>query len=94
MSTSNRALLDPAAVFKSPEEVLYRDDLSSEEKADILCCWAYDARRLEVAEDEGMLSSQPDILDQILQTLRQLGIREHGCLSSWMPTPGRRHRRR
>jgi len=67
-----RALLDPTAVFKTPEQVLRRDDLSREQKAAILQRWAYDARELEVAEDEGMRDGEPDVLDRVLRTLDQL----------------------
>ena len=37
--------------------------------------WEYDARQLEVAEEENMLSDsdQPDILDEILGCLHALG---------------------
>jgi outer membrane lipoprotein SlyB len=71
-SDLERALLDPTAVFKGPEQVLQRDDLSGEQKAAILRRWAYDARELEVAEDEGMREGEPDVLDRILQALAAL----------------------
>jgi len=71
-SDLERALLDPTAVFKGPEQVLQRDDLSGEQKAAILRRWAYDARELEVAEDEGMRDGEPDVLDRILQALAAL----------------------
>jgi hypothetical protein len=67
-----RALLDPTAVFTLPEEVLQRDDLSREQKAAILRRWAYDARELEVAEDEGMRDGEPDLLDRVLRALDEL----------------------
>jgi outer membrane lipoprotein SlyB len=67
-----RALLDPTAVFQVPEQVLRRDDLSREQKAAILRRWAYDARELEVAEDEGMRDGEPDLLDRVLQALNEL----------------------
>jgi hypothetical protein len=67
-----RALLDPTAVFKAPEQVLQRDDLSSEQKAAILRRWAYDARELEVAEDEGMRDGEPDLLDRVMRALDRL----------------------
>jgi hypothetical protein len=67
-----RALLDPTAVFRAPEQVLERDDLSNEQKAAILRRWAYDARELEVAEDEGMRDGEPDLLDRVLHTLNEL----------------------
>ena len=67
-----RALLDPTAVFEMPEEVLKRDDLSSEQKTAILQRWAYDARELEVAEEEGMRDGEPDLLDRVLRALGEL----------------------
>lgn len=67
-----RALLDPTAVFQAPEEVLKRDDLAREQKAAILQRWAYDARELEVAEDEGMRDGEPDLLDRVLRALGEL----------------------
>lgn len=67
-----RALLDPTAIFKGPEQVLQRDDLSREQKAAILRRWAYDARELEVAEDEGMRNGEPDLLDRVLRALDEL----------------------
>jgi outer membrane lipoprotein SlyB len=70
-----RALLDPSAVFKAPEEILARDDLSDEQKTAILRRWAYEARELEVAEDEGMRDGEPDLLDRVLRTLNELKAR-------------------
>jgi outer membrane lipoprotein SlyB len=67
-----RALLDPTAVFKLPEDVLKREDFSDEQKAAILRRWAYDARELEVAEDEGMRDGEPDLLDRVLRALDEL----------------------
>jgi hypothetical protein len=59
-------------VFRTPEQVLERDDLALEQKAAILQRWAYDARELGVAEDEGMRDGEPDVLDRVLRTLDQL----------------------
>jgi hypothetical protein len=70
-----RALLDRTAVFKAPDQVLQRDDLSSEQKAAILRRWAYDARELEVAEDEGMRDGEPDLLNRVLRALDALKAR-------------------
>jgi hypothetical protein len=70
-----RALLDPASVFETPEQVLGREDLSREQKAVILNRWAYDAKELEVAEDEGMRDGEPDVLDRVLRALDNLKVR-------------------
>lgn len=72
MTDIEKARLDPTTVFRAPEDVLRRADLSREQKIDILRRWAYDARELEVAADEGMPATQPDILDQILHALHVL----------------------
>jgi outer membrane lipoprotein SlyB len=71
-SDLERALLDPTTVFRVPEQVLQRDDLSREQKTAILRRWAYDARELEVAEDEGMRDGEPDLLDRVLRALHEL----------------------
>lgn len=65
----------PTTVFRTPTDVLLREDLSLEEKASILRQWEYDARERETAEDEGMLSQQPDMLDEVLAALRTLDVR-------------------
>jgi hypothetical protein len=63
---------DPTAVCKLPEDALKREDLSDEQKAAILRRCAYDARELEVAEDEGMRDGEPDLLDRVLRALEKL----------------------
>jgi hypothetical protein len=68
-----KALLDPAAVFDAPEDVLRREDLSREQKIWILRRWEHDALELETASDEGMPGEAPDRLDRVLNALRELG---------------------
>jgi hypothetical protein len=68
-----KALVDPSLVFKTPEEVLQRKDLSREQKIEILRRWEYDVRELQVAEDESMSGPQPVTLDVVLNALRALG---------------------
>ncbi len=50
----DKALLDPAAVFHSPHDVLHADGLSSESKKAILLRWQEDAEALMRATEEGM----------------------------------------
>jgi hypothetical protein len=52
---------------------LANNDLSTEEKIKILQKWEYDARELQVAEEEGMRGSQTVSLDDVLRALRSLG---------------------
>lgn len=67
-----QALLDPTSVFSRPEDVLAEASLSRDQKIKILRRWEYDARELEVADDENMGGGAPAILDRVLQALHQL----------------------
>jgi hypothetical protein len=67
-----KAMLDPDSVFMSPEDVLLEQSLTREEKIKVLRRWEYDARELEVAEEENMGGGPPGILDEILRTLHRL----------------------
>ncbi len=68
-----KAMLDPALVFRGPEDLLKRDELTREQKIEILRRWKFDALQLQVAEEENMRSEQPsDILDRVLQALHAL----------------------
>jgi hypothetical protein len=60
-----KAKLNPAASFKSPQEVVSNQELSREQKIDILQRWEEDATALEVAEEEGMPGPQPKLLQPI-----------------------------
>ena len=68
-----QALLDPAAVFHTPEEIPRRSDLTRRQKVKILRRWEYDAHSMEVAEEENGGGGQTsDILDRILNALHAL----------------------
>lgn len=67
-----QALLDPGAVFASPEEVLAQDALTDAQKAEVLRCWEYDASELAVAEEEGMGGPEDDILERTVLALDRL----------------------
>ena len=70
-----KAMLDPTMVFDDPSEVLAEKDLSLDQKVEILRRWEYDARELEVAEEEaGMAVRQPDMFDRVVQALHELGV--------------------
>ena len=59
----------------SPKDVLARDDLSREEKIELLRQWELDLREGMVAEEENMPPSEPltITLDEVLDALRTLG---------------------
>lgn len=67
-----QAMLDPAGHYHAPAEVLDDRKLNREEKIKVLRRWEYDARELEVAEEENMGGGPPDLLDEVLTALRQL----------------------
>lgn len=71
-----RIMADPSAHYQAPEDVLVDARLSREQKIAVLKQWAFDAREIEVAEDENMRTeAKPTILHQVLIVLHQL---EHG----------------
>lgn len=68
-----KAMRDPGSVFACPDDVFSAEALSVEMKIKILRCWEYDARELQVAEEENMGGGPPDILEDILKNLHRLG---------------------
>lgn len=68
----NLALLDPAAVFSNPEDVVASSELTADQKRDILRRWQYGALELAVATDEGMPEPENGLQSRILAALRQL----------------------
>jgi hypothetical protein len=67
------ALLDPAASFDAPADVLNSRRFNKEEKIEILRRWEYDAVEMSVAAEEGMINPNgDDLLQQIVIALRDL----------------------
>ena len=66
-----KAKLNPAAVFKSPQEVVSNQELSREQKIEILRRWEQDATLMEVAE-ESMPGPQSKLLQPIRDALHAL----------------------
>jgi hypothetical protein len=73
MTDIDKALLDPTSVFKTPEDVLKVKDLTREQKIEILRRWEYDARELQVADDESMTGGSNNLLERVLESLSALG---------------------
>jgi len=70
-----RARLVPTMVFKEPKDVVASNELSRNQKIEILRRWEYDARQLEVAEEEaGMAVRRPEMFDRVLQALHMLDV--------------------
>lgn len=64
-----QALLDPAGTFGEPQEVLRDDDLSREQKKEILERWQHDAEELVVASGEGMPGDSETQLRKVAKAL-------------------------
>jgi hypothetical protein len=69
----------PDPQLPDPKAVLGDSDLSEEEKIEKLRRWSYDARELEVANEEGMGGTpRPSNLDDVQKALRRLGAKDIG----------------
>lgn len=76
-----KAMLDVAKVFASPEEIAKAADLSRAEKLKLLQQWEYDVNMLLVAGEENMPSQGPksesggtaELLRAIHKTVAQIG---------------------
>ena len=67
------AILDPAQVFDSPQQLIDSAALTENEKIRILRQWEYDAREREVAEEENMCGTDHHWLPDILAALASFG---------------------
>ena len=71
-----KAMLAPTMVFKEPKDVVANVELTRDQKIEILRRWEYDARQLEVAEEEaGMAVRRPDMFDRVVQALHALDVK-------------------
>ena len=68
----DQAILDPASVFATPEAVLLHQELSKQQKIEVLRRWAYDASEVCVAVEEGMPGGENNTLRRVLLALDQL----------------------
>ncbi len=64
-------MIDPSAAYVAPEDVLHDKRLSREQKKMVLKLWAFDAREIEVAQEENMRGDASP-LRQVLLALRKL----------------------
>lgn len=68
----DHALLDPADVFSTPEDVLAHNGLTHSQKVEVLRRWAYDASEYAVALEEGMPGDESDLLVRVVRALHEL----------------------
>jgi len=65
----DRALLDPAAFFADPEDIVKNPNLSFDKKRELLHRWAFDAYRVEVIAAEGPGPYARSRLDEVIDAL-------------------------
>ncbi len=65
-------MIDPAAAFHSPQDVLRDSGLAVREKVEILSHWAYDSLELLVAEEEGMDGGESTDMSEVLKALDEI----------------------
>ena len=76
----DRALVNPASVFPSPQDVVRHPLLSLDCKREVLCRWAWDEYLLDLALVDGMPEGEPSRLPEVRAALRTLNI-------EWSPDP-------
>lgn len=74
MTDLDKAMLDPGSVFDKPSDVLDAEDITRDQKIEILKRWEYDARELQVASEENMPDNNSGLLDSVLEALHSLGV--------------------
>ena len=67
----DKAKLDPASVFRAPEDVLGAPGLSPEEKKSILVRWESDVEALLRATEEGMPPSENRSPAELLRAVHE-----------------------
>jgi len=80
----DKALTNPADVYNEPNQVLQDASLTREQKMEVLKCWEYDARELEVAEEENMAGGAPSLLRAVRKSIIELqggGAAEHSAVT-------------
>lgn len=67
-------MVDPALVFSMPGDVVSDESIPDEKKIEILRRWEYDAREIQVADEEGFGNpSSGKLLDEVIEALHALG---------------------
>jgi hypothetical protein len=83
----DKAKLDPASTYATPQDVADDRRLTREQKIEILKSWAWDEQRLAESEAEGMGGGERSIEREVLRVIGELEASGPG------PAPGRTHPR-
>jgi hypothetical protein len=65
LTLPQKAIVSPISSFEHPSEVVAADDLTFQEKTDVLKQWENDAKSLQRATDEGMSGGSPPRLGDV-----------------------------
>ncbi len=76
----NRAFVNPAAVFGSPEDIVRHPLLTIDCKREILWRWAWDEYLLDLANADGMAEGEASRLPEVKAALRLVN-------TEWSPDP-------
>ena len=83
-----RALVNPASVFRSPNEVVENPDLPMARKREILRRWAWDGYLLQLASDEAMPEGrETPRLDEVKRAQLALEVSERSVSHTLPGTP-------
>lgn len=74
---SKNLLSNPSENYAKPEDILHDESLTKKQKIELLRRWEYDARELEVAEEENMAGGPLSQLSDVLKALHSLDTRNH-----------------
>ncbi len=72
MKKLKQALVNPAAVFAEPKEVVVNPTFSRQQKIDVLRRWEHDTRLFQVSAKERLTDTSEDLLGEILESLHEL----------------------
>lgn len=61
----DRALLNPVEIFKRPIDVVNSEDLTIDQKLEVLKRWETDALLLSVADEENMGGGEPSRIEDV-----------------------------
>lgn len=66
-------LLDPAAAYSGPADVVVDKRFDTKDRIEILRRWEYDAAECSVAGEEGMPGGNGELIAEIIKALQDLG---------------------
>lgn len=77
MAIPKEAMIDPALVYRRPEDIARDEQLSRWEKIELLERWKYDAMEDQIADSENMMAANDSgaLYDRIVYELARLRSR-------------------